>query len=358
MIKVHSGKYNLKFRFVAGTSRGELTERDTWYVRITDEDSGIYGLGECAPISGFSPDASPAFGEILAKTCLEIQERMNEDGPDLSLISRIDPGLPSVKMGFETALHDLLNGGNRTIFENGFYSGDKMIPINGLVWMGNRDFMEEQIYDKIREGFACIKMKIGAMDSDAELDILRTLRKKYGPEDLVIRVDANGAFSTDEVHGLLDQLAQLKIHSIEQPLKPVFMEELSGLCKNSPVPIALDESLIGHSADKDSIIIEMNPAFIVLKPTLLGGFAETDQWIRLAEIKNIGWWITSFLESNIGLNALCQYISEYDSALEQGLGTGKLYHNNIISPLRLRGDRIYYSKIDSWDLSPVMSLFG
>ncbi|HLF35125.1 MAG TPA: o-succinylbenzoate synthase [Cyclobacteriaceae bacterium] len=358
MIKIHSGKYNLKFRFVAGTSRGELTERDTWYVRITDDDSGVYGLGECAPIPGFSPDASPVFGETLAKICLEIQECMNEDGPDLDLISRIDPELPSVKMGFETALNDLHNGGKRVIFENGFHSGNKKIPINGLVWMGSRDFMEEQIYEKIREGFACIKIKIGAMDSGTELDILRGLRKKYGPQDLAIRVDANGAFSADEVHGFLDQLAQLKIHSIEQPLKPVFMEELSGLCRNSPVPIALDESLVGHAAHKERIIDEMRPAYIVLKPTLLGGFNETDQWIRLAGTKNIGWWITSFLESNIGLNALCQYVAEYDTALEQGLGTGKLYHNNIGSPLRLRGDRIYYSKIDSWDLTPIMSLFG
>jgi o-succinylbenzoate synthase len=355
IIKVQSCKYNLKFKFEAGTSRGVMNDRDTWFILIRDEN-GVTGIGECAPIPGLSPDAINDFDSTLSKVCSEIQKDFTDNGNFQNTASLVADEFPSIKMGVETAVLDYLHQGKRHLFDSNFIKGQKKILINGLIWMGERDFMQKQISLKLAEGYSCIKMKIGAIDFETEYELLKQIRKKHSPESLVLRVDANGSFKPSEVMQILDKLAILGIHSIEQPLKPEFTEELVSVSKNSPVPIALDESLIGHYGDKAELLDLIRPAYIVLKPTLLGGFSETADWIRIAESKKTGWWITSALESNIGLNAICQFTAQYPVHLHQGLGTGQLYQNNISAPIETKGELIYYNDNKKWDLSPITSL--
>jgi len=253
---------------------------------------------------------------------------------------------PSIKFGIETALLDLSNGGDGIIFKNAFSRGEQKIPINGLVWMGDEKFMKEQIEQKLKEGFTTIKMKIGAIGIEKELEILRTIRSNYTADQIVLRVDANGAFKSQEAPAVLARLAELKVHSIEQPIKPGQWQEMRQLCENSPISIALDEELIGIDSKKDKIdLLEtIQPPYIILKPSLHGGISGTQEWINLAEERNIGWWITSALESNIGLNAICQLAGEYSIELPQGLGTGSLYTNNIPSDLEIESGMISLKK--------------
>jgi L-alanine-DL-glutamate epimerase-like enolase superfamily enzyme len=245
----------------------------------------------------------------------------------------------------------LENGGSRIVYRNDFVAGVP-IPINGLIWMGDMDFMMDQINKKIAQGFNCLKLKVGGLDFDRECDILSYIRKRYFKQDLIIRLDANGAFTLDEVLFRLDEMAKYKIHSIEQPIKPG-QAEMEELCRKSPIPVAFDEELIGVNTPeaKTAMLTNLKPRFLVLKPSLHGGLAGCAEWILLASSLNIGWWITSALESSIGLNAICQFAANYDLHIPQGLGTGTIYENNIPSPLALKGGTIFYDPSQAWSIS-------
>ncbi len=355
MIHVKWLKYTLKFKFKAGTSRGILRDKTSYFIFIRSKHNKI-GIGECSPLKGLSIDDRPDFEKYLARVCKEMAQYPEPTLETLrSFIDHIiSTDWPSIRMGFETAWRDFINNGNRVIFKNKFLSGEK-IPINGLIWMGNRDFMEQQIRQKIKEGYSCFKMKIGAIDFQTELEILQFIRDHTKEKQITIRVDANGSFSPEEALRNLEKLSQLNIHSIEQPLKQGQWKHTEFLCREKIVPIALDEELIGiHGQIKKIHLLELlKPQYIVLKPSLLGGFFETAEWISLAEERNIGWWITSALESNIGLNALVQFTMENRILMEQGLGTGQLYHNNFSSPLNVKNGYIFYSPDRLWNLTPL-----
>jgi o-succinylbenzoate synthase len=320
-------KRTFHFKRPSGTSRGVLTEKHAWFIEIWDESNpDVVGIGECSIIPRLSPDFVDfdQYEAKVAETCSDL---------DLDLTD-----WPSIKFGVETALLDLQNGGKGVIFQNDFTKGKRSIPINGLIWMGNSNFMQEQIEEKLEEGFKTIKLKIGAIDFDSEIELLRSIRNRYSKEEITLRVDANGAFSPDEALGKLKRLSELAIHSIEQPIKQGQFEEMKQLCAETPLDIALDEELIGvnRTEDKIKLLDTIQPQYIILKPSLHGGIEGTKEWISLAEERHIPWWITSALESNIGLNAICQLTAEYSDLLPQGLGTGSLYTDNIPSHLQVR----------------------
>ncbi|MBX2967027.1 MAG: o-succinylbenzoate synthase [Cyclobacteriaceae bacterium] len=338
-------KQTFRFNFDARTSRGRMKEKISWFVKVWNEDNPTcIGLGECGPLPGLSVDDRPDFEDVL-KDCL--QKLTDTDQP---LDSVIPSGLPSIRFGIETALLDLQHGGQRMIFDNSFIKG-KPIPINGLVWMGDLDSMLQQVSLKIEKGFRCIKIKVGGLNFEKECDILHYIRSKYYRENITIRLDANGAFKPGEALYKLNELAKYNIHSIEQPVKPG-LDILPALCRKSPIPIALDEELIGVETDSDKIVLleRIKPAFIILKPTLHGGLQSCKQWIKVAEERQIGWWMTSALESNIGLNAICQFTANYPVALPHGLGTGQLYDDNVDSPLTVSQGEIYYDVRKMWGL--------
>ena len=353
MIQARWLKHHLKFRFNAGTSRGVLNSKYSYYIILKNQEMQT-GIGECGPLTGLSLDDRPEIEGKLNRLCNQIP---TESPPKPEMLGSfldecIDKEWPSLRMGLETAFRDLLNGGNRIIFKNDFIKG-REIPINGLIWMGNQEFMMDQIDRKIREGYRCIKMKIGAIDFQTEINILKYIRNSLNGHDLTLRVDANGAFTYEEALRKLEELSGLGIHSIEQPIAPGQSDLMERLCRNTKVPIALDEELIGffNQERKEALLEQIKPPYIVLKPTLLGGFLETQQWIDLAKTRGIEWWITSALESNIGLNAIAQFTLENDVTMEQGLGTGQLYTNNIPSPLEVKNGFINYNRNRSWDLS-------
>jgi len=248
------------------------------------------------------------------------------------------------------ALKDLKTEGNYKLFNNDFTNGNAGIPINGLIWMGDIDFMKRQIREKLDKGFRCLKMKIGALNFEEEFTVLKNIRSEYSPNDLELRVDANGAFSPLDVLQKLEKLSRLNLHSIEQPIKQGQMDEMADLCLQTPLPIALDEELIGvHKKDKRIELLDrINPQYIILKPALVGGFYSSEEWIELAENRKMGWWITSALESNIGLNAIAQWTASLNTTAYQGLGTGQLYENNIQSPLQILGERLFYRLDMEW----------
>jgi len=317
-------KRTFHFKRPSGTSRGVLTEKHAWFIEIWDAVSPeIRGLGECSIIPGLSPDFE-SFEKYEAKLD-SVCENLESD------LSK----WPSIKFGVETALLDLKNGGIGVYFDNEFSRGLKQIPINGLVWMGDPEFMKDQIDEKIKAGFSTIKMKIGAIDFESEYDLLRGIRSNYDSEQITLRVDANGAFESTEALEKLERLAKLDIHSIEQPIRAGQWEEMAKLCRKTPLPIALDEELIGISnpIEMERLLDIVKPQYIILKPSLHGGISGTKAWIKLAEAREIPWWITSALESNIGLTAICQLTAEFDNELPQGLGTGSLYTDNIESSL-------------------------
>ncbi len=346
-------KHTLNFRFEAGTSRGVLTSRDSWIIRLYQHTPDVAGLGEAAPLKGLSLDDRPDFEEHLQ---LFIQ-KINREDFELNTLTELArqyflPAYPSLYFAFETARIDLINGGKRLLFSSPFSEDEKPIPINGLIWMGNEQFMTSQIETKLQEGFKTLKMKIGAIDFDTEMKLLQGIRKRFTASQLCLRVDANGAFSPHEAAEVLHELRKLEIHSIEQPIKAGNWEEMARLCRNAATAIALDEELIGiYDTTRHALLNLIKPQFLIFKPTLLGGFAETDQWIELCRKMSIGWWITSALESNIGLNAICQYTAAQKADIPQGLGTGQLYHNNIHSPLEVSQGSIFYHKDQNWDLS-------
>lgn len=351
-IQFSYSKRTLVFRFDAGTSRGVLKTRDVYWIKaVNPQNPGVIGWGEAAPLIELSPDFRADFELILDKVLKEMSLENWDSDPNLVLLKLKDQipfELPSIRFGLETAILDLLNGGQKRILPNEFFDSQRPIPINGLIWMGDRDFMLEQIDQKLSEGFNCIKMKIGAIDFEQEIALLGYIRSRFSPEQIILRVDANGAFAPNEALQKLEKLADFHIQSIEQPISAGNREAMRSLCQNTPLPIALDEELIGIR-DKEQLLNEIQPQHIILKPTLIGGILETQEWIRLAEQRNIGWWMTSALESNIGLNAISQLASTFDSKIPQGLGTGKLYHNNLDSPLEVRSGFIHYNSEMGWE---------
>ena len=333
--------HNLNFIIPGGTSRGILKNKPTWYIKIYHNDNpSIFGLGECGPIQGLSIESGDKMMDQLKK----VKESINDlSSLDLSLF-------PSINFGIENALKDLKNGGKRIIFKNSFLHG-KPIKINGLIWMGDKDFMIKQIKSKIEKGFSCLKLKIGSIDFMEEISILKNIRKQFSSKILEIRVDANGAFSPKNVLQKLDTLGKLEIHSIEQPIAVNQWDYLKEICEKSPIPIALDEELIQLKIEKNEFLKYVSPHFLVLKPTLIGGFEATKKWIDIAKENNINWWVTSALESNVGLSAIAQFCANYQLTLPQGLGTGQLFSNNIPSPLEIKGENIFYNENKTWDLS-------
>jgi o-succinylbenzoate synthase len=343
-------RYTLTFKFDAGTSRGVLKERAIWIIKISDENKPeIYGLGEVGPLAGLSHDEGVDYQDILQtvtdqlrKTTLPVTEEKCLELAGAYAESQH----PALRFGLEMALLDLWNGGRRLLYPSEFTAGKKKIPINGLIWMGEEAFMWDQANRKKEEGYSCIKMKIGAIDFNKELKILEGIRG-LGVE--ILRTDANGAFSPDNALSYLKKLAPLRLHSIEQPIRAGQWKEMAELCRKSPVPLALDEELIGVYGEKrEELLKAIKPQYIILKPMLLGGIQATREWIRLAEDHQIGWWITSALESNIGLNAICQMTALLHYEGHQGLGTGQLYENNFDSPLVTHGGYISYDPTRTW----------
>ena len=337
------------FNFKARTSRGVMKDKESWFIRLENSDTpGICGLGECGPLPGLSRDDVSDFETQLSNIIRQVNAS-SITGPDYATVSPLIPeGYSSIIFGMETALLDLQHGGKRVIFPNTFIEG-KPIEINGLVWMGDTDFMMDEINKKVAQGFKCIKLKVGGLDFEKECDILHYIRKRYFREKITIRLDANGAFKPDDVLYKLTELARFQVHSIEQPIKPG-QQEVEELCRKSPIPIALDEELIGvvSPANKRQLLERINPQYIVLKPTLHGGLSGCAEWIDLARSLNIGWWVTSALESSIGLNAICQFTAQYELQVPQGLGTGAIYSDNFESPLRVSDGKIFYDNTGRW----------
>ncbi len=326
-----------------------MSERKVWFLKLTD-DRGVFGIGEVAPIDGLSPEnPNDAFEflKTLKNNLKNDQLPTSEEEVYTTVANHVPDDYPSIRFGLEIAMLDMLNGGIKHIFSSDL--SKIQIPINGLIWMGDEDFIQEQIKEKLDAGFSCIKFKIGAMDFDTELKIIKCLRKVS--DDLVIRLDANGAFQTNEVLFKLKELSKFNIHSIEQPIMPFQPEAMEIICGKSEVPIALDEELIRVESSKDrlNLLQDLKPQYLVLKPALHGAFSSVAEWIDLAQMHGIGWWITSYLESNIGLNAIAQFTSRYPFNKEyHGLGTGELYHNNIPSPIQIDQGYFTYAGLNTW----------
>ena len=321
-------KYCLQFKRPSGTSRGVLTEKETWFIII--EENGKKGIGECGLLRGLSIDDREDYEKKLQWTCKNIH--LGKDALWESLVE-----FPSIQFGIEMAFESLAAKNPFELFPSDFTKNQKSIPINGLVWMGDEAYMKQQIEEKIASGFHCIKLKIGAIDFDKELQLLHFIRKNFSAEQIEIRVDANGAFNSNDALSKLNQLSGFEIHSVEQPIAKNQHDMMSELCKTTPIPIALDEELIGVflREEKEVLLQKIKPQYIILKPSFIGGFRGTQEWISLAEKYNISWWITSALESNIGLNAIAQWTYLQKNPMPQGLGTGALYTNNFYCPLEV-----------------------
>src|SRR5690606_26190571 len=336
------------FRFDARTSRGRMKNRRSWFIKLVDTTAPEKaGYGECAPLPGLSIDDVPEYEEVLAGV-LEKVEGQPLPGDILQNVREIVPvGFPSISFGLETALLDLQTGGRRLIFDNNFVRGTP-IPINGLVWMADRSSMLNQVGELVAKGFSCIKIKVGGLDFEVECDMLREIRHKYDRDTITLRLDANGAFDDNNALSRLEALSAFSVHSIEQPVKPG-SKQLAEICRRSPVPIALDEELIGNEVSKRQLLETIRPSFIVLKPSLHGGIYHCRDWINVAGQLGIGWWITSALESSIGLNAISQFTGQYTPEIPQGLGTGSIYTDNIQSPLRVLNGSLQYDPQGKWE---------
>ncbi len=335
-------QYILEFKRPSGTSRGVMSIKETWFIIL--ENEGEKGIGECGILRGLSIDDRPNYEDKLKWVCENINLGL------VTLVSELVE-FPSIQFGLETAFISIESNDQFQLFPSAFTKGFDSIPINGLVWMGNEDFMQTQIKEKINAGFDCIKLKIGAIDFQAELDILKSIRKEFSVSDIELRVDANGAFSAEEALEKLKQLSDYQLHSIEQPIKSKQFEAMAKLCETTPLPIALDEELIGVFSieEKQKLLQAIKPQYIILKPSLVGGFTGSQQWINTAENLNIKWWITSALESNIGLNAIAQWTYTLKNTMPQGLGTGSLFTNNFRSPLHVKNGTLHYDNKKNWN---------
>jgi o-succinylbenzoate synthase len=334
-------KHRLYFKRPSGTSRGILTYKDSWFLVL--HAHGKTGIGECSILEGLSPDDPQRIEAVLSSLCSALEA--GNTLPDLTV-------WPAIQMGLETALCSLEGTHSFSLYPSKFTQGKGAIPINGLVWMGTFESMNTQILNLLKAGYNCIKLKIGALDFERELDLLAQLRKEFTEKEVILRVDANGAFQPDEALERLKRLSEFEVHSIEQPIGINQWQKMADLCSKTPVPIALDEELIGpHTAEsKQQLLDEIKPQFIILKPSLLGGFKEADQWIQYADNLAIGWWITSALESNIGLNAIAQWTYLKEVSGHQGLGTGSLFTNNISSPLRIKKGCLMLDNSLHWEV--------
>lgn len=335
MLKLAYAPYTLDFKEPGGTSRGILKQKKTYLLKLWDTSApDSYGIGEAALFPGLSSDDTPRYEYKLIETMANIALGRQTDLTDF----------PSIQFGLEQAILDFSNGGKGIYYPSDFTAGNGYITINGLIWMGQLDEMLQRIEEKISDGFKCLKLKIGAINFADELSMLKAIRNRFSPEQLTIRVDANGGFNMDNVIPALHALAAYGIHSIEQPIKAGTPELIGFLTDISPIPIALDEELIGinRTADKIRLLDEAHPHYIILKPALCGGFSGATEWIKLAEERSIGWWVTSALESNIGLSALTQWVATLNTSMPQGLGTGHLFTNNFPSPLTLNSERLSF----------------
>ena len=335
-------KYILNFKRPSGTSRGVMTEKETWFLLL--EENGKTGVGECGLLRGLSIDDQPDYEEKLQWVCQNIH--LGKDKLWEELLE-----FPSIQFGVEMVFLSLQAESTFELFPSDFNIGKEAIVINGLVWMGEEAFMKQQIEEKLADGFTCIKLKIGAIDFQQELDLLAFIRKHFDANTIEIRVDANGAFSPDEALQKLSLLAKYQLHSIEQPIKAGQFAAMQQLCQQTPFPIALDEELIGVFAyeDKVKLLETIQPQYIILKPSFIGGIKGSLEWIEIAEKLNIGWWMTSALESNVGLNAIAQFTYTLNNKMPQGLGTGGLYTNNFDCPLEIQNGKLVYNTELGWD---------
>jgi o-succinylbenzoate synthase len=337
-------KYILNFKNPSGTSRGVLNTKETWFLIV--EQDGKKGIGECGILRGLSADDRPDYEEKLTWTCQNIH--LGKDKLWEQLIE-----FPSIQFGVEMAFESLASSNPFLLFPSEFTEGKKTISINGLIWMGEPQFMKQQIEEKLAQGFNCIKLKIGAIDFQKELDLLHYIRANFDEKSIEIRVDANGAFNKMEALNKLNQLSGFELHSIEQPISVKQYDSMAELCRKTPIPIALDEELIGvfNYSEKEALLQKIKPQFIILKPSFIGGFKGTKEWIDLAEKYQIGWWITSALESNIGLNAIAQWTFLQNNSMPQGLGTGGLYTNNFDCPLEVKNGQLQYNSEIDWEVN-------
>jgi L-alanine-DL-glutamate epimerase-like enolase superfamily enzyme len=325
-MKVEVKKYRLTFIRPSGTSRGILTHKLCWIIQHLDEKNNL-SRGECSIIEGLSPDFNNETEyeqhiQLFLSELNELKIKSIEELYQSVLLEKLTD-FPSILAGIEMFLLNLAQTDKNKYYKNEFSEGNKKIPINGLIWMGDEQFMQQQIEEKLSSGFTCIKMKVGAID-------------------LTLRVDANGAFNKEDALHKLDQLAKLDIHSIEQPIKAGQWDEMQKLCKQTPLAIALDEELIGQT-QKDELLDYIQPQYIILKPSLHGGFFGANEWIEKATHRNIPWWITSALESNIGLNAIAQFTGNFPIETYHGLGTGALYQQNFNTKLKIENGELFMS---------------
>ncbi len=341
MKHIEISERTLHFKQPAGTSRGVYTTRQSYYLTITDDDRpGIKGVGECATLPDLSCDAVPEYFKILSDICRMVEQTGNIP------YEMLRP-YPSILFGLETAFAQLDANGSTRLYDTPFGRGEEGITINGLVWMGTFEEMYSRLEAKLKAGFHCVKLKIGAIDFNKELDLIKYIREAFDKNTIELRVDANGGFTPENAMARLEALAQYDIHSIEQPIKQHQWGEMARLCKETPLPIALDEELIGVNVKsmKEYLLDTIRPQYIILKPSLHGGMYGCNEWIQMAKERGIGSWITSALESNVGLNAIAHYCAQiYGPAVSmpQGLGTGQLFTDNIETPLMIEGDKIWY----------------
>ena len=329
-------KFTFPFIKPMGTSRGVLFHRETFILALHD-DKGRVGFGECAPLSKLSFDDKPEFETFLKNVCLDLTAGCAIDAFQLA-------DWPAIRFGVETATLALRRF-HQSLFATDFTRGLGTIPTNGLIAMASPEEMLDQVFQKVEAGFRCIKIKVGANDFDDECRLLHEVRKRWAAGEIELRLDANGAFSKTDALEKLHVLAGFQVHSIEQPIRRGTWQEMAHICTRSPLPIALDEELIGiHEGEEKRRLLEtIRPAFLILKPTLLGGFAACQEWISLCESHGVGFWVTSILESNIGLNAIAQWTSTLSTSMTQGLGTGRLFSLNFELPITLRGEALHYA---------------
>lgn len=375
MYKIEISERTLHFKQPAGTSRGVYTTRHSYYLTLTlDELPGVEGVGECATLPDLSCDAKPEYEMTLRQVC-QMVEQMGRIPYDMIR------AYPSITFGLETAFASFFDAAKKfleivpvegassssemlkqkggsvpagmenltELFDSPFGRGEEGITINGLVWMGTYEEMLARLEEKLQAGFHCVKLKIGAIDFFKELDLIKRIRDVYTKEQVELRVDANGGFLPENAMSQLEALAKYDIHSIEQPIKQHQWPKMAQLCRETPLPIALDEELIGVNVRsmKQALLDTVCPQYIILKPSLHGGIYGCNEWIELANQRGIGSWITSALESNIGLNAIAHYAAKvYGSNVKmpQGLGTGQLFTDNIPMPLEIRGDKLFVVK--------------
>jgi len=352
MMHLDIHKHVLNFKIPGGTSRGVLTSKATYIVRLFEVDR-LVAIAEFNRFEGLSIDPLFSYQERLKKSveqCLGLLDSVvNLNDPRIVDLLQENSDYPSIQFGLEQLILSYLsNTSPFHLFDSPFSRGESSISINGLIWMGDANFMKAQIEPLLEKGFKCLKMKIGAINFDEEHRLLKSIRDRFNHQELTLRVDANGAFDSESVLSVLDELADLGVHSIEQPIKAGQWQEMARVVEESPIPIALDEELIGLKTleSRTNCIHTIQPDYLIFKPALIGGYGAIEQYRHIHD----QFWITSALESNIGLNAIAQYTATLNPTLEQGLGTGSLYTNNFDSPLLVTNGALSYQNELPWKI--------